>query len=111
MIEKFFEQVFYPLYYPYCKEKKNEQIRERRTRKAVSNMYRLFYYTTSTAMGYITLKDSFILPPGLGGSGSYYNQFKGYPYQEPHPLYRFYFTGTMGYHVGSMLFHFFSKHK
>lgn len=27
------------------------------------------------------------------------------------PFYRFYFTGTMGYHIGSLLHHFFAKKK
>lgn len=65
----------------------------------------------ATIFGYFTLKDSYILPPALGGSGSLYNQFIDFPYIKHPPLYRFYFTGTMGYHVGSIMTHVFSKEK
>jgi hypothetical protein len=74
-------------------------------------MYKFTYYTFSSLAGWYILKDSYILPPGLGGSGSLYNQFKDYPYQELPPYYRFYFTGTMGYHIGSLITHSFAKNK
>lgn len=73
-LEKTFETLFYPWYYEkVCKEKKNLVMRELRSRKAVQNMFKAFYYTLALIFGYLTLKDSYILPPALGGSGSFYN--------------------------------------
>lgn len=95
----------YAKYYPYCKERKDLEIREVKISKAVSNMYRTIYYVSSVIMGYLTLKDSYIFPSVLGGNGSVSNVFKDYPYITPPPLYRIYFTGTMGYHIGAILFH------
>lgn len=37
--------------------------------------------------------------------------FIDFPYITPPPLYRFYFTGTMGYHIGSLLHHFLAHKK
>lgn len=59
----------------------------------------------ATIFGYITLKDTDFLPPTLGGKGSIYNTFKDFPYITPPPLYRYYFTGTLGYHIGDLFHH------
>jgi len=74
----------------------------------VNNIYKCCYYTFSTFFGWYALKDSAVLPPALGGKGSLYNQFIDWPYITPPPLYRLYFTGTMGYHIGSLLHHAFT---
>jgi hypothetical protein len=110
-LEKVYAVTFYDFYYKICKEKNDPEIRDMRTRKAVLNMYKFTYFVCATFFGWYTLKDSNILPPGLGGKGSLYNQFKDFPYLNPPPYYRFYFTGTMGYHMGSLLTHFFAKKK
>jgi hypothetical protein len=86
-------------------------VRRRRSKKAVQNIYKFFYYSLAATFGYITMKDSYIMPTFLGGHGSLYNQFLDYPYIKYPPLYKFYFTGTMGYHVASILKHLFSKEK
>jgi hypothetical protein len=90
---------FYSIFYRICKEKSNEEIRIIRTKKAVKNMFKFTYYFAAAIFGFLTLKDSYVLPPSLGGSGSFYNQFKDYPYITPPPLYKYYFTGTMGFHI------------
>jgi hypothetical protein len=77
--------------------------RDARTKKAVKNLFKFCYYTSATIFGWYTLKDSYLLPPALGGTGSFYHQYKDWPYQEHPPLYRLYFTGTMGFHVGTLL--------
>lgn len=51
------------------------------------------------------------MPPALGGKGSLDNMFIDFPYITTPPLYKLYFTGTMGYHVGSLLHHAFSHKK
>ena len=109
--EQRFTKIMYARYYPYCKEKKDLVVREIKTRKAVSNMYRFIYYVLSSTLGYLTLKDSYIFPPSLGGSGSIYNMFTDFPYITPPPLYRLYFTGSMGYHIGDLLHYAYSKKK
>jgi TLC domain len=74
-------------------------------------MYKCCYYTCAGFFGWLTLKDSYILPPGFGGSGSLWQQFRDFPYIQHPYTYRFYFTGTMGYHIGGLLNHFFAKKK
>ena len=49
------------------------------------------------------MKDSFILPPCLGGSGSLNNVFQDFPYITPPKHYHLYFTISMGFHVHALL--------
>lgn len=107
-LQKAFGVALYPLFYRNCKEKEDDDIRKMRTKKAVANAYKLFYYTMASFLGWYTLKDSYILPAGLGGSGALENQFINFPYIQQPTLYRYYFTGTMGYHMGSLIHHFFA---
>jgi hypothetical protein len=72
-LERVFDRVFYPIYYPICKEKVDEEVRVIRTKKAVKNIFKFLYYSIAATFGYLTLKDSYVLPPSLGGSGSFYN--------------------------------------
>jgi hypothetical protein len=99
-IEKIIEELCVPFYAKICKEKDNEEIKERRSRKAVKNIFKMMYYTGATVCGWYVLRDSFLLPPGLLGSGDIYNTFKDYPYVELPKYYHLYFTGMMGYHIG-----------
>ena len=69
-MEKAFDFYLYSWFYQYCKEKNNLEERDRRTRKAVQNMYKFCYYSAASIFGWLTLKDSYILPPGMGGKGS-----------------------------------------
>ena len=69
-MERAFDFYFYSWFYKYCKEKNNLEERDRRTRKAVQNMYKFLYYSSAAFYGWFTLKDSYILPPGMGGKGS-----------------------------------------
>lgn len=105
LLEHYFIEIVYPFYYPFCKEKKDLVIREEKTKKGVKNLFRFFYYSSSTIFGYIVLKDTIYLPTTLGGSGSIYNTYVDFPYVTPPPLYRFYFTGTLGYHIGALFHH------
>ena len=103
VMERVFDRVFFPIYYPYCKEKSDEEARVMRTKKAVKNIFKFTYYLSAVILGWMTLKDTYILPPSLGGSGSFYNQFKDWPYFEHPPLYVYYFTGVMGFHIAALL--------
>jgi hypothetical protein len=111
VLEHSFQTVLYPWFYKYCKEKNDLEIRDKRTRKAVNNIYKFFYYSFSTAFGWYVMKDSYFFPPCLGGKGSLYAQFTDFPYITPPPLFKIYFTGTMGYHIGSLLHHAFTQKK
>ncbi|CDW86361.1 longevity-assurance family protein [Stylonychia lemnae] len=110
-LEQAFQYALYPWYLQHCKEQNDLEIRDQRTRKAVTNIYKCCYYTASSFFGWYALKDSYILPPALGGKGSLDLLFTDFPYITPPPLYNFYFTGTMGYHIGSLLHHLFSHKK
>jgi len=103
--------MFYPCFYKINKEKVDIKKREARTRKAVKCIFKALYMTCSSIAGWYTLKDSFILPPSLGGSGSLYNAFETFPFVKLPVLYRLYFTGSMGYHVGGLLTHMMAKEK
>ena len=105
ILERVFQWALYPWYWQHCKEKDDLEVRDVRTRKAVNNIYKCIYYSLSTFFGWYTLKDSYILPPALGGKGSLENLFTDFPYIKHPPLYKYYFTGTMGYHIGSLLHH------
>ena len=73
LFEMVCDKLFYPLFYANCKEKSIEEIRIARTKKGVKNLYKFIYYSTALTLGWLTIKDSYILPPSLGGSGSFFN--------------------------------------
>lgn len=72
ILERMIDKVFYPLYYPICKEKNDEEARVIRTKKAVKNIFKFLYYSTAAFFGWMTLRDNYVLPPMLGGKGSFY---------------------------------------
>lgn len=103
IIEKLITEIFYSTMYRNCKEKDDEHVRHLRTMKACKNIFKCFYMTSASLIGWYTLKDSFILPPSLGGSGSLHNAFYTFPAVELPPLYKLYFTGSMGYHASGLI--------
>ena len=72
-LERVYDIIFYGTCYRICKEKTDEETRIVRSKKSVKNMFKFTYYLSAAIFGYITLKDSYVLPPSLGGSGSFYN--------------------------------------
>ena len=56
-----------------AKDREDIELKKKRAQKAVMNIYKFFYYTGITIFGFYVLKDSPVLPPTLGGSGSFYN--------------------------------------
>lgn len=72
-MERLYDVIFYSTFYRICKEKTDEDLRIARSKKAVKNMFKFSYYLSAAIFGYVTLKDSYVLPPSLGGSGSFYN--------------------------------------
>jgi len=70
-----------------------------RTRKAVKNFYKLVYYFVSTLFGWYVLKDSFLLPKAMGGSGEIIKMFTDFPFITKHEYYNFYFISCLGFHT------------
>jgi len=56
-----------------AKDREDLELKKKRASKAVMNIYKFIYYSGITIFGYYVLKDSSVLPPTLGGSGSFYN--------------------------------------
>ncbi|TNV77510.1 hypothetical protein FGO68_gene12011 [Halteria grandinella] len=86
-----------------CREQNDMEARKVRSQKAVKNIYKGFYFLGTTTFAYMLLKDSYIMPPLLGGNDSFYEHFTHYPYWE-HPKYytEFYMT-CLGYNVAGLL--------
>ena len=109
--EHAFQEVLYPWYFQLCKERHDLVIRERRTKKAVNNIYKCIYYTISSLVGWYVLRDSYVLPPALGGSGSLYRMFTDFPYIQLPRSYKYYFVGTLGFHLSQLAHLLFVKEK
>lgn len=45
-------------------------------------MYKLTFYLGASVSGYIIMKDTYVLPKALGGSGTWDDIFKDAPYAE-----------------------------
>jgi hypothetical protein len=56
-----------------AKDREDLELKKKRAHKAVMNIYKFIYYSGIAIFGYYVLKDSPVLPPTLGGSGSFYN--------------------------------------
>lgn len=74
-------------------------------------MFKLFYFTVATFGGWWVLRDSYILPPALGGKGELTRIFTDFPYITLPPYYSLWFTGAMGYHLSGLVAHFFIQDK
>lgn len=79
--------------------------------KAVTNIYKTFYYSASFLIGYYLLKDRSLLPPSLGGTGDLRYLHDEFPFVNFPRGYSLYFAGTMGYHLHGLLHHSFAKKK
>ncbi len=65
--------IFFPiLEQMMVKDREDIELKNKRAKKAVMNIYKFLYYTSIAIFGYYVLKDTLILPPSLGGSGSFY---------------------------------------
>jgi hypothetical protein len=73
--EPIFTKLAYTYYYKICIDKDDEEQRVMKSKKAVVTLFKFCYFVFASAIGYMMLKDSAVLPPILGGSGSYMNHF------------------------------------
>lgn len=104
-VNKVFNAVTWNFFYAYCKEKKDEEVRLAKTKKACNSFYKVCYFTFATSWGYYILKDEPYLPPELLGHGDIEKVNETYP-TPPWPAgFRLYYLGTMGYHVHQLLSH------
>lgn len=103
VIENTTDYFFTPMFEKVCREQVDLEVRKVRSKKAIKNIYKGFYFIFTTAFAYIVLKGSYIMPPLLGGDDSFYDHFTHYPYWE-HPKYytEFYMT-CMGYNMAGLL--------
>lgn len=97
-----FQKAIYPVFVPYCKEQSDLVSRHNRSIKAAKNVFKTLYYSCANGLAWHLLKDNHVLPPMLGGSGSFYNQWKDFPYIRHPPLYQLYYMGTMGFHLSQL---------
>ena len=102
VIELTFIKVLFPYYYMICKEKVDEKSRISRTKKGLKNAYKFMYFSFSTFMSYLMLKDTAFFPKSLGGSGDLNDYLKDWPYIEYPPYYKFCYMGSMGFHMGTI---------
>jgi acyl-CoA-dependent ceramide synthase len=77
--------------------------RDAKTKKAVVALFKLLYYIYASICGYLMIKDSPAIPPILGGSGSFYNHFKDWPFTEKPPYYTLFFMSCSGYHFAALI--------
>ena len=92
-------ELTWDFFYKSCKEKNDEQLRIAKTKKSCNSFYKGVYYIAVAIWGYEVLKDEIYLPRSLLGSGDLLLINKGYPnYKMPEGL-KYYYLGTLGYHV------------
>lgn len=53
-----------------------------RAERGGAAMYKLTFYVAASVSGYMIMKDTYVLPKALGGSGAWEDIFKDLPYAE-----------------------------
>jgi len=72
-------------------------------------MFKAFYYSGICVWGYVILKDEYFMPRMMFCTGDLNLLESRFPFYEgPYGL-KYYYLGTMGYHVYSMVLHVFKK--
>ena len=84
---------------------------DERSKKAAKYMFGSTFMACLTWYGYDTLKDQYMFPTSLGGSGDYALVYSKHPYPEHHPQLQNYYMAVTAYHLGSLLIHFFGERK
>lgn len=82
-----------------------------RAYKGAEALYKFVYYLSCSVAGYYVMKDSVILPPSLGGSGSLDNIYAGYPYQKPIPYFIELSLFQLGYYIEDIWYHLMVKER
>lgn len=92
-----------------CKEQKDEEIRYSKTYKASYSFFKLIYFTLVTLWGWYLMFDTYYLTPLLLGKGDMTLAGKDYPLHVPPKGLKYYYLGTMGYHLYSLVYHALAK--
>lgn len=69
VIEKIITSASYNLLAPYCKEQKDQKLKEKRTTKAAHYVYASLYFVGIIIFGWIVIKDEPYYSKWLGGKG------------------------------------------
>jgi hypothetical protein len=64
------DKLTYSFFYTYCKEKKDEELRVAKAKKACYSFYKAMYFIIVTIWGYFMLRDERFIPRELLGHGS-----------------------------------------
>lgn len=97
--------VFVPFIKIYCKDQDDMEKVNDRAIRAGAGLHKFIFYTGSAVGGYLILKDTPILPPGLGGSGSIDQIFVNMPYDKQYPYFLEYSLISMGYIIEDTVYH------
>ena len=85
--------------------------RRERSERMVKSAFKAIYFTFAVCFAYYIAKDSYFMPPSLGGSGDINKVFDDTPYFNSEGIYyiREYFMIQLGYHLHSLIVHVTSK--
>ena len=87
-------------FYSICKEKKDREIRERRTRRAVQMFYKVLYYLSAFLFGLYVVHDLDYVPVYMLGTGDLTKLYEGWtPQQDRYDFLKHYYMITNGYHM------------
>lgn len=64
------DKLTYRFFYIYCKEKKDEELRIAKSKKACYSFYKALYFIIVTIWGFLILRDERFIPAELLGHGS-----------------------------------------
>ena len=78
-----------------------------RAERMVKSMFKDIYFTLAVIFAYYIAKDSYFMPPSLGGSGNIDLVFNDTPYFNSEGIFyiREYFMMQLGYHLHSLIIH------
>ncbi|TNV78213.1 hypothetical protein FGO68_gene12611 [Halteria grandinella] len=92
-----------PWFEKICREQTDMEARKSRTKKALKNIFKGIYQLSTSILAYVMLKDTYIMPPILGGNGALSDHLKDFPYWEHPPLYTVFYMTCFGYNVAGLV--------
>lgn len=104
-LKKIVHAALHDWYLRNCREQIDLDVREQRSEKGVTNIFKGLFYIYAASFGYYMLKDSYILPSILGGSGSFREHFRNYPYWDHPPHYTTFYMSCLGFFFYELVAH------
>ena len=105
VFERIIVTCFKPLLRPVCKEQKDIELREKRTKKAAISVFKFFFFSFAVGFGYYVNKDTVFTSVVLGGNGDESKIWENFPEMQIPNLYKEYYLILMGYHVSQTISH------